>query len=162
MVPESLVRLAGWCATVSAVVSVFGIVFLLLFFGGVGGIFGTLNDIAVAIQYVLMLPIAITLHLLLRSQGPGFSLLALLVGLLGIVAVAVLQILLVTGVLPFSQQIGMVVVAFLVATAWFVMVGRLDRAGDIVPGGTVLHVLAGLYFGYPVWAYRLGRVLLSL
>ena len=44
---ENLLRIAAWCAYVSGIVSIFGILFLVAFFGGVGGRFGTLNDVAV-------------------------------------------------------------------------------------------------------------------
>jgi hypothetical protein len=158
--PKRLVRLAGWCAYASGIVSIFGIIFLVTFFT-VGSPFGKLNDIAVIVQYVLMLPIAITLYQFLRPYGPRLSLFALLIGVAGMLAVIVLQLLLVTGVLPFGQQIGMVIVAFLVVVLWFVMNGRLGRTGGILPKSILLNVLAGLYFAYPFWAFSVGRRLQS-
>jgi hypothetical protein len=83
------------------------------------------------------------------------------IGVAGMLAVIVLQALLVFRVLPFSRQIGMVVAAFLVVLGWFVVTGRLGRSTGPLPKGTVLHVLAGLYFGYPIWAFSLGRRLLK-
>ena len=82
---------------------------------------------------------------------------ALLLGVAGMLAVIVLQILLVTGLLPFAQQIGMVIVGFLVVLGWFVIMGYLGRSTNKLPNSMLSHILAGLYFGYPVWAFSLGR-----
>ena len=158
--PRRLVRVAGWCAYASGIVSIFGIVFLVAFFTTSIGPMGTLNDIAVVIQYGLMLPIALALHQLLRLRGPTLSLVALLLGVAGMAAVIVLQILLVTDVLRFAQQIGMVSVGFLVVLGWFVIIWHMGRSTGKLRSSMLLHVLAGLYFGYPVWAFSLGRRLL--
>ena len=158
--PRQLVRVAGWCAYASGIVSIFGILFLVAFFTTFIGPLGTLNDIAVVIQYGLMLPIAVALHQALRPHGPTLSLVALLLGVAGMIAVIVLQVLLVANVLPFDQQIGMVSAGFLVVLAWFVMVRYLGRSSAILPKSMLLYVLAGLYFGYPFWAFSLGRRLL--
>ncbi len=72
-------------------------------------------------------------------------------------AVIVLQILLVTGAMPFARQIGLVIVGFLVVLGWFVMVRFLGRSTGKLPSSLLLTILAGLYFGYPVWAFSLGR-----
>ena len=157
---QSLDRIAGWCAYTSAVASVFGIAFLVAFFA-LGGVFGTLNDIAVIIQYTLMLPIALAIHQHLRSQEPRLSLISMLVGLAGMLAVITLQLLLVIDAIPFSQQIAMVVPAFLVVLVWFVINPYLDRSGDLLPKSMPLTVGAGLYIAYPFWGYMLGRRLLS-
>ena len=158
---EGLVRLAGWCAYVGGIVSVFGNIFLVIFFT-LGGVFGTLNDIAVIIQYVLMLPIALALFQLLQPYEQSLSLVGMLIGIAGMLAVIILQFLLVVDVLPFSQQIIMVVPAFLVVLAWFVVNAYLGRSRNLVPNSMPLTVLAGLYIGYPIWGYFLGRRLLSL
>ena len=155
-----LTRLAGWCAYASGIVSIFGIVFLIAFFT-VGGIFGPLNDLAIIVQYALMLPIAFVVQQLLRPHRPILSLAATVVGIAGMLAVIFLQALLVAGVLPFSRQIGMVSIAFLVVLVWFVFTGHLGRSTDQLPKGLLLHILAGLYFGYPIWAFSLERRLKS-
>lgn len=157
---DGLTRLAGWCAYASGIVSILGIVFLIAFFT-LGGVFGPLNDLAVIVHYVLMLPIALAVQQLVRPHGPVLSLVATLVGIAGMLAVIVLQALLVAGVLPFSRQIGMVSIAFLVVLVWFVLTGYLGRSTDLLPKGVLLHVLAGLYVGYPVWAFSLGRRLMK-
>ena len=154
--PITLPRVAIGCAYVSAVVSVFGIVSLVLFFTILPAL-GTLNDIAVIVQYTLMLPIAVYLHVTLRPHEPRRSTTAFIVGILGMLAVILLQLLLVTDVMSFGVQIGLVIAAFLVVLWWFVLVRRLSGGGDTVAEGIVLTVLAGLYFGYPFWAFSLAR-----
>ena len=157
---NTLIRVAAWCAYASGVVSIFGIAFLIAFVI-LGDPMGRLNDIAVIVQYALMLPIAIALHQILRPHNPGLSLTALLIGIPGMLAVIILQILLVSGVMPFSVQIVPVVISFLVVLAWFIIVGILGRSTEKLPKGMLLHVLAGLYVGYPIWAFSLGRRLRS-
>ena len=152
-----LIRGAEWCAYASGVVSIFGILFLVAFYATFNGPLGTSNDIAVSIQYLLMLPIAVALHRLLRSQGETLSLAALVLGIAGMLAVIILQILLVSGLLPFTQQVGLVIVGFLVVLGWFMMIRKLGRRTGKLPSSMPLYILAGLYFGYPVWAFLLGR-----
>jgi hypothetical protein len=127
----------------------------------IGGVFGPLNDIAVIVQYTLMLPIAIKVYRLVRPYGPLLSQVATVIGIVGMLAVIILQTLLVAGVLPFNQQIGKVSAAFLVVLVWFVLTGHLGRHTIQLPKGIILYILAGLYFCYPVWAFSLGRRLMK-
>ncbi len=158
--PAALLRLAGRCAYASGIASIFGIAFLVIFFS-IGGIFGPLNDVMVIIHYALLLPILVALHRIVHRYNPPLSAAAAVLGVAGIAAVVVLQALLVAGVLPFTTQIWLVVPAFLVVLACFVLIWELDRQTGILPGGVLLHVLAGLYIGYPFWAFALGRRLLN-
>ena len=148
-----------WCAYASGAVSILGIISLVGFFTMVIGPLGTLNDIAVAIQYTLMVPIAFALHQLLSPQNPRLGSVALVIGVVGMVAVILLQVMLVAGLIPFEVQIGPVVVAFLVVLWWFTVVGRLARSANRQPSSASLHVWAGLYFGYPFWAFALAKQL---
>jgi hypothetical protein len=158
---DRLFRLAGWCAYASGVACIFGIVFLVLFFGGAGGMFGTLNDIAVIVQYVLALPIVFAIQRLQRPQGTKLNRIATLIGLTGMLIVILLQTLLVTDVLPFSQQVGPVIGGFMVILAWFVLSAHIGRDNEDVPSNMTLAVFSGLYIAYPFWAFSLGRRLLS-
>ena len=160
-----LTRVAGWCAYASGIMCIIGIVFLVALYVGLFAFddqfgFGRLNDISVIVQYTLALPVVLLLQRLLRPHRPVLGLVATLVGVVGMLAAIVLQILLVAGVLSFSQQVGMVIVAFMVILGWFVVVGYLARSTDRLPKSMLMYVLAGLYFGYPVWAFSLGRRLL--
>jgi hypothetical protein len=153
-------RMAGWSAYLSAVFSAVGIVLLLLFFT-LGGVFGPLNDISIVFQYLLALPVALALHRVYGRRAPGLSRLALALGMSGMLALVALQLLLVLRVLTFAQQIGPVVVAFQVIGAWLMISGQLVRSTRTIPNIMLLSFLAWWYFGYPVWAVRVGRMLLS-
>lgn len=155
-----LIEVTTWCAFVSAFVSILGIVFLVAFFA-LGAPTGRLNDIAVIVQYSLMLPMAFAIYQILRPFGPRLSLAALLIGIPGMLAVIILQVLLVTGVVPFAIQIIPVVIGFLVVLVWFIMIGYLAHSTDKLPNSMLLHILAGLYIGYPIWAFSVGRRLRS-
>ena len=155
--PRWLLYVAIWCCYASGLVSIFGIAFLVAFFTTFIGPLGTLNDIAVVIQYLLMLPLALALHQMLRPSGPTLSLVALLLGIPGMVAVVALQLLFVTGVLPYAQYIVLVSAGFLVVLGWFLMVRLLGQFTGVLPRSILLHILAGLYFGYPFWAFSLAR-----
>ena len=150
------IRVAAWCSFGSGVVSIFGIIFLFAFFGA-GAPTGRLNDMAVIVQYALMLPIAFAMYQILKPVNPTLSLASLLIGVPGMLAVIVLQILLVTDVLPFANQIVPVVIAFLIVLVWFIINGTLARSTDKLPSNMLLSVLAGLYVGYPFWAFSVWR-----
>jgi hypothetical protein len=165
--PNQLFLIAGWCAYASGVVSLIGIVFLILMFIGFSTNnlrlqgFGTLNDICVVIQYLLALPITLTLHQSLKSHGLILSRAATLIGIAGIIAVMVLQWLLVSGVLTFEEQIGPVMIALLGVGIWLVITGYLGRLAGNMPRSLLMSVLAAFYLGYPIWAIWLGKRLLS-
>jgi hypothetical protein len=149
-------RITIWAAYASGISAAIGLVFLVIFFSGVP-VFGPLNDIAVIIQYVLLLPIMLTVHKLLPNTYQRLNSSALFLGLIGFLSVIVLQSMLVLGVIPFRQQIFLVIPAFLVGTAWFVLIERLGKQEKRLPKGLVLYILAGLVFAYPIWAYKLAR-----
>ena len=165
--PDQFALVAGWCAYASGVISFIGIVFLILMFIGFSTNnlrlqrFGTLNDICIIIQYLLALPITVTLHQHLKAHAPVLSRVAMLVGIAGILAVAVLQWLLVSGVLTFEEQVGFVMIALLVVGIWLVITGYLGRSTGNIPRSLLMSVLAASYIGYPIWAIWLGRLLLS-
>lgn len=158
-------RFGGVAAYVSGVVAAVGLVFLIAMFVsfGVGselaGTFGRVNDVLVAVQYSLALPAAVGLHALLRPRNWLLNRLVLLVGLTGMLAVVVLQLLLVLGVLTFEREVGLVVLALLVVGAWLMITGILARA--ILPHSQRMSLLAVPYVGYPIWAFWLGTQLLS-
>ncbi len=77
-------------------------------------------------------------------------------------AIIVLQSLLVVGALTFQEEVGPVLVAFLVLVVWFVMIGYLGSSSGVLPHGVRMGLLAATYVGYPIWAVWLGRHLLRL
>jgi len=158
--PDALRRWIGWCAYGSGAASVFGIGFLVIFFAGAPA-FGPLNDAMVVVQYSLMIPLALWIGQRQARQGLPASRLALATGLIGMVGVIALQLMLIGGLIPFSRQMGPVSIAFLVVLARFVWTGRLAKDDDLISSKGWLLWLAGLYVGYPIWAFPLGRRLLG-
>ena len=149
-----------FCAYASAFFAAIGLIFLVIFFSGYS-LFGPLNDIAVIIHYILLLPIMVYIYKILRPEGERLHELTLAIGVIGAFGVVILQALLVLGVMPFTQQILLVIPAFLVGTVWFILTERLGKHDERLPKGQVLHVLAGLVFAYPVWALILASRLKS-
>jgi len=153
---NQLFLIAGWSAYASAVASIVGLApFVTLFVFGLD--LPGLNDAAAIVQYLLALPITLALHSLLRIHAPLPSKLAMLIGILGILALAVVQLLVIARVLSWV----IVGVPTLMIGVWLVMTGYLGRSTGKLPHGLLMSILAATYFGYPIWAIWLGRLLLA-
>jgi hypothetical protein len=166
---RGILRLGGWAALVSGLVSAIGFVALALLYAFFAAgstseavAFGRINDVLAVVNGLLMLPVAAAVHVLLRSQRPTASRLALLMGIGANLAIVMLQSLLVVGTLTFQQEIGPVLVAFLFLAAWFVTTGYLGSSSRLLPNGVRMSLLAITYVAYPIWALWLGRHLLNL
>jgi hypothetical protein len=161
--------LGAWAAYASGAVSAVGLVFLIALYAsfGVGAVsqglvFGWINDVSAIVNSVLMVPIAVALHIVLRPHAPILSGLAMAIGIVAIAAITVLQSLLVLGALTFAQEIGPVLIAFLVLVVWLVLTGYLGGSSGVLPHGLRMGIIAATYLGYPIWAYWLGRHLQRL
>ena len=165
----SVLRLGGSAAYANGVVSAIGLVFLIAMYASFavgatspGLVFGWINDVSAVVAAVLMLPLVVAVHVLLRPHAPLLSGLAMLIGIGANVAIMVLQSLLVVEALTFEEEIGPVLVAFLVLVVWLVMTGYLGSRSGALPHGLRMGLLAVTYVGYPIWAFWLGRHLLRL
>ena len=157
---DGLWRLAAWCAPASAVAAAVGMLFLVIFYIGVPA-FGTLNDLAVIVQYALLLPIFFRIARMTWNVDQPKTIAVHVLGLLGILAVITLQTMLVFDILPFQRQILFVIPAFLVVMVWFVFTERIGSQDERLPKGKALAVLAGLVIGYPFWAFEFRKRQLS-
>jgi hypothetical protein len=157
--PNAITYLAAICTYSSGLVALIGITAMIIYYT-IGGIWTLLPDVSVTVQYVLMLPIALEVHRLVRHSNPFRSQVLLVTGCVGMLIVITLQSLLLAGVLYLPEQLYMVTPAFMVVVVWFCLTGRLGRKTGHLPQGLVLHILAGLFFGYPVWAFIFGRQLM--
>jgi hypothetical protein len=163
----AVLRLGRRAAYATAVVTPIGLAFLVAMYVSFavgakseGLAFGWVNDVLAVVTGVLMVPIAIAVHVLLRERAPQGSWRALIVGLGANVAIVILQSLLVAGVLTFEQEIGPVLVAFLALVVWFVATGRIGRSTGLLPNGLRMSVLAATYIAFPFWAVWLARHLI--
>ena len=121
---------------------------------------GRPNDVLVLVQYALALPLAVALHQHNRTTAPRLSGAATAVGLSSMTVIVVLQAALLADVLEFEDQGAYVGVAMLLLVFWFITIGRLGRANGLLTGRTTLmSVMGASYFGYPIWAFWMGRQL---
>lgn len=164
--PATARYVAGVASLASSAVAAVALVLLVLMFlafglgaTSAGQAFGAINDALVLVAYILAVPGVLATAEILRSRQPRLAVLGVLVALGAILAIIVLQWQLVTGALTFEQQIGPVSVAFLALGAWFVLSAYIGAG--LLPYGVGIGVLAALYVGYPLLAFRLGRTLLG-
>ena len=159
------IHVAGRIAKISGAISAVGIVFFIglyaLYwtpFKELGLTFGLINDICVTIQYLLTIPIALALYRILVANNPTLIRIATAVGLAGLASTVGLQLLCIFGVLTFEQQIPWIALAIVVGVgSWLVITGLVARSTDRLPKSVLMSVLAVPYFGYPLWAFWLGR-----
>ena len=100
--PVSSIHIAGSIAVLSGIISAIGVVLLIAMFvlfatpyKELGLKVGLLNDICVALQYLLAIPIALALHQVLRVYQPGLIRTATIIGIVSMVLVFGLQLLLI-------------------------------------------------------------------
>jgi hypothetical protein len=163
------IRAAGGFAIVSGIISAFGIVFLITMFilfatphKEQGLVFGLLNDICIAIQYLLTIPIAMALYRILSPHNPALIRVATVVGITSMVIVIGLQLALIFEVLTFQQQAIWVSLAMLIGVgSWLVITGLVAGSTGKLPNSVVMSAIAAPYLGYPVWAFWLGLRLLG-
>jgi SAM-dependent methyltransferase len=162
----AIARSASFALYAGAIAAIGGIAFLAAMFASFsagaqaeGERYGAINDVLVIAQYALMVPAIVAIRRLSRDRWPGLSTGIAVSGLALVVAVAILQGLLVAGVLTFDQQIGPMSIMFLVLAGWFVAVGWLVNNLGIARHGIAMGLLASTYVGYPVWTVWLARAL---
>ncbi len=158
---SQLFRVAGWCGYASGVAFIIAWVPLLTSFA-FGANIPYLNDSAAVVQYLLALPITFALHRLLQARAPVLSRVAMLSGIVGIFAVAVIQLVWIVALLPsWTTYLILLTTAFLMIGVWLVITGYLGRFTGKLPHSMLMSILAAMYFGYPVWAFWLGKRLLT-
>lgn len=165
---DQVVRAAGGLAIMCGIVSGIGVVLLIgmfVLFGAsnlpLGLTFGRLNDIIVALQYLLSIPIALALYRILVPYHPALMRIATIVGIAMMLVVVGLQLLLIVGTLRFEEQVIWVSLAMIVGVgSWLVITGLVARSTRRLPMSVLLSAIAVPYVGYPLWAFWLGRHLL--
>jgi len=165
MSSDSNIHAAGRIAKVSAIIAAIGVLFFIIMYAlfatprqDLALTFGMINDICVAIQYLLTIPIALALYRILVVYNPVLVRIATAVGLVGLVSTVGLQLLLIFGVLTFEQQFLWIALSMIVGVGtWLVITGIVARSTGRLPNSVMMSVLAVFYFGYPLWAIWLGR-----
>jgi hypothetical protein len=106
---------------------------------------GTANDWVIVVQFLTLIPVAVTLRRWLPvTRGVGLATAAAVVAMVG---TAVLQLLLITGVLEFEVQVGLIVPMFLVIYGWVLMASSTGhRRGSLPRPVTRFGLLLGVCF----------------
>lgn len=162
-------QFVGVVALVSGVISAIGVVLLITMFvlfatpqKELGNRVGLLNDICVALQYLLTVPIALTLYRILSAYNPLLIRIATILGIVSMLIVFVLQVLLIFKVLAFEQQVLWVSLAMILGVgSWLVVTGLVARPTGRLPNSLLMSSLAVPYLGYPLWAFWIGLQLLG-
>ncbi|MBN1580833.1 MAG: hypothetical protein JXA89_09040 [Anaerolineae bacterium] len=180
-----LIEHADTSAYLAGTAWILGFIALFVFFA-IGGIFGPINDAFSVFQFLFMIPLALALHRLLARHIFPLSLGATIVGIAVMLVMAVLQALLVLGVVRFEQSLKPILALGAVLGLWWLATsipslaygallaglawaGIVAGASDIIGAvgfwiGGQEHPLAAISFvalalSAPTWTIWLGRVL---
>ena len=167
--PDTFIHTAGRFAIASGIIASIGVVFLIAMFvffatplKSLGATFGMVNDICIAIQYLLAIPIALALRQILLPYNPTLIRVATVEGIVMMLVVVGLQLALIFGLLPFEKQVVWVTLAMLVGIgAWLLITGLVARSSGRFPNSLLMSSLAVPYVGFPLWAFWLARHLLA-
>jgi hypothetical protein len=123
---------------------------------------GLLNDICVALQYLVTIPIALALYRILSDYQPLLIRIATIIGIASMLIIFGLQLLLIFKVLTFEQQVFWVSLAIILGVgSWLMVTGLTARSTGRLPNSLLMSAIAVPYFGYPVWAFWIGLQLLG-
>jgi hypothetical protein len=151
---------AGWSACASGVVAIFGLVPFVTYPFGLN--FPGLNDDAALVQYLLALPITFALYSLSRARAATGSLVAMLIGIGGILLFTVVQTVLVFSSMQWAIYFVLIGAATLMIGAWIVITGSyLRRSTGPLRHSLPMSILGATYFAYPIWAVWLGRMFIE-
>lgn len=163
-----LARYAGWAAYITGIMSIVGFVSLMLFFALEAPqaaenpqgfhLWGLVSDISGPATMLPLLVVMLALHEIERERARVLSQIAVVIGVIGALAVTALQILLIIKVLPFEQEVGPVVFATALVGMWLILANHLGRVQQILPSRLAwIGILAGAsQVLYPVMFQVLG------
>ena len=132
----ALFRLAGWSAYFNATVFVLSLVALMLFFS-IGGFWGTLNDSLSIFWMLSFIPLSIALYQINRAMNAPINLVSSIIGISAAIAFAVMQFLLVFGMVRFEQTFTAVLAMTAIFGLSVLVQALLARAGHSLPAGLI-------------------------
>lgn len=136
--------IAGWAAILAAIATVVGAVTLALFFSK-GQPWGTRNDIASIVLMLATVPVAIAIAILHGLAFP-LAIVALAIGLVGMLGAAVTQGMLVVGFRTYQQLLPWTLGLGAVVGAWYFLIGVLGPGAPLRGGLDVLAMVSGLSY----------------
>ena len=139
-----LFRLAGWSAYFNATVFLLSLVALMLFFS-IGGFWGTINDSLSIIWVLSYIPLAVAFYQINRSVNAPISLASSIIGIAAMIVFAVLQFLLVLGLVRFEQTFTAVLTMTGLIGLFVLIHALLARTGHTLPPGlTWVMIIYGI------------------
>ena len=132
----TLYRFAGWSAYFNATVFVLSLVALMLFFS-IGGFWGTLNDSLSIFWMLSFIPLLIALYRINRAVNAPINLVSSIIGIAAAIAFAVMQFLLVFGLVRFEQTFTAVLATTAIFGLSVLVQALLARAGHSLPAGLI-------------------------
>lgn len=148
---DDLRRAAG-TTSLAVVTLVLSGIALALFFGGMGSVFGPINDVLLGITFVLLVPALLATRRL--AERGWFSAVAL-VGVAGIVELVIGQVLLVTGVISLQASFLTLGIGFLAFAAWATSLAVLTLRRELLSpavGRWALAFAATLVLAAVTWS----------
>lgn len=136
-----LFRLAGWSAYLNAALYIIILITLVLLFT-LGGIWGPINDSASVIWALSFIPIALVFYQLHRTVNAPVNLAATIIGITVMLVFAVMQSMLVMGVVRFEQTIATIIGLGGVIGLFILVNGLLARIGHTLPSGLTWFMIA--------------------
>jgi len=140
---DRISRYAGWSAYLSGVIAFISGVLLSLFYlttlapstpGATSSIdFGILSDLVGLFGTILMLPVPVALYWLTRRRGLALGLIAMALGLMGMLAIIVGQTLLIKDVISFDASLPFSLIGLALLGVWLMLANYLGRAGGALP-----------------------------
>jgi len=155
MATQQLNLFAGWSAYASAGAAILGMVFIFIFLAA-GEPFGSLNDLSIAAQVLLMIPIALALHRALPTGARSTASLIVLIPLVfGVVALATGSVLLVMKKISLEQSFRPPFNNYWLIGIWLTIANLLALSAHTLSGGTgwlgVITGFAWIMLGLGMW-----------
>jgi hypothetical protein len=159
----------GWSAILSGGVQLLGLVFLILFYAleapqviqsgepSSPPVFGTLNDASFIFVALFMILPALALHRLIQLKTPTLARVTLIIGIIGLLGGAIVQLLYVPRVISSVQSSPWLTLSIGIIGVWIFLVNLLGRRGGELPGGLAwLGMITGILMSFLPVTYFIG------
>jgi hypothetical protein len=138
-------RVAGLSAWLAAVMTVLGAITLMLFFSR-GGRWGTWNDAASVVLMLAMIPVALVLAIIALEVVTTLALVIAAIGIVPMLVLAVLQALLVVGLVTYEQTKLPVLTLGGVVGVWYLLTALSTASTDLPDGLRLAAAASGAGF----------------
>jgi hypothetical protein len=133
MSDTELYRLASMATWVSIATLVVSGIALAIFFAGPGEPFGSINDAAIAVTLILLIPAVLAVDRLAGERSTPLVRIVTIAAIAGIVLAAVGQLLLIVRVITLEDSFITGGLGILPVLAWFVLVAVVALVGGFLP-----------------------------